>query len=102
VSLPEELLQLVVSFLSTADLKNLALVSRDAYSHATGSLWRTVNLVDTTRTRPFQHNLYTDEHDDTPIIQKLYILAKYWSPLLSDQPTLTSPEIQHWPLRSKS
>ncbi|OSS46226.1 hypothetical protein B5807_08214 [Epicoccum nigrum] len=82
-NLPEELLQLVVAYLKAADLKSAALSSRTLCRHATGLLWQHVCLVDK-RTRrssdttddhdPLRAN-DTDEHDDTPIIEKLYILA---------------------------
>ncbi|KAF2741402.1 hypothetical protein EJ04DRAFT_3376 [Polyplosphaeria fusca] len=80
-SLPDELLQLIVSLLPTNHLKELACVSRLTYLHATTSLWKTVNLVDSARIRlersgPGESDVYeSDEHDDTPIIQKLFILA---------------------------
>ncbi|KAH7127102.1 hypothetical protein B0J11DRAFT_486122 [Dendryphion nanum] len=86
-SLPEELVKLIVSFLSTADLKNTALVSKSLYRHATEVLWRTVCLADTWKLHLNDENrqIYgnrgdrgpgeSDEHDDSPIIQKLYVLA---------------------------
>ncbi|KAF9699227.1 hypothetical protein EKO04_003044 [Ascochyta lentis] len=96
-SLPEELLQLVVAHLSTADLRRTALASCTLHRHATDLLWQHVCLVD-------KRTLYlddgpdapwgergsgeTDEHDDTPIIQKLYILATN-PPLASKVQTLT-------------
>lgn len=83
-SLPNELLQLIVSFLSTATLKSTALVSRTLNRPATNLLWQSVCLVDERRLHvkegpvdswaergPYE----SDEHDDTPIIHKLYILA---------------------------
>ncbi|KAF2109224.1 hypothetical protein BDV96DRAFT_242073 [Lophiotrema nucula] len=84
-SLPEELLQLILSFVAASGLKNLALVSKCAYRQAVGPLWRDVCLMDTFRlyTDGERAKVYgdrgqgePDEHDDTPIIQKLYILAK--------------------------
>jgi hypothetical protein len=95
-SLPAELLQLVVSHLKAADLKSAALSSRTLCRHATGLLWQHVCLVDQRKRRssdatddllPAGAN-NTDEHDDTPIIEKLYILATNPS-LASKVQTLT-------------
>lgn len=83
-SLPDELLQLVVSHLSTQALKNTTLVSKTLHRHATDLLWQNVCLVDQWKlhTNEETNQLWTergngesDEHDDTPIIQRLYILA---------------------------
>jgi hypothetical protein len=85
-SLPEELLQLVVSYLSTSALKNAALVSQTLNRHATDMLWQNVCLVDQWTFHPNDENpetftgerrglTQTDEHDDTPIMRKLFILA---------------------------
>lgn len=84
-NLPEELLQLIVSHLRTADLKRTALSSRTLHRHAADLLWQNVCLVDrrTLHAIDYPHSLLiergcheSDEHDDTPIIEKLYILAK--------------------------
>ncbi|KAF2476347.1 uncharacterized protein BDR25DRAFT_252277 [Lindgomyces ingoldianus] len=84
-SLPDELLQLVVVSLSSGDLKNLALVSKCTYSHAIAPLWQNVCLIDTWKLHLNEktRGVWTDrgqgepdEHDDTPIIQKLYVLAR--------------------------
>ncbi|KAJ4384206.1 hypothetical protein N0V86_001053 [Didymella sp. IMI 355093] len=78
--LPEELLQLVVAHLNTGHLKNAALASRTLYRHASDLLWQNVCLADK-RTLHEYHDAdilsdeRPDEHDDTPIIEKLYILA---------------------------
>ncbi|KAJ4286120.1 hypothetical protein N0V90_013469 [Kalmusia sp. IMI 367209] len=45
-NLPNELLQLVFSFLPTDTLKEAALVSRCFHRHATDYLWQSVNLMD--------------------------------------------------------
>jgi hypothetical protein len=77
-TLPEELLQLVISRLGTADLKNVALASRLLHRHATDVLWHDVCLVDQWTLHPAKFhddNEENDQHDDTPIIAKLYILA---------------------------
>ncbi|KAF2823306.1 hypothetical protein CC86DRAFT_65856 [Ophiobolus disseminans] len=86
-SLPEELLQLVASYLPSDALKNAALVSSTLNRHATDFLWQHVCLADQwtsyydpNEVRGLERRLLrarqnTDEHDDTPIIQKLFILA---------------------------
>ncbi|KAF1841630.1 uncharacterized protein K460DRAFT_170596 [Cucurbitaria berberidis CBS 394.84] len=83
-SLPSELIQLVVAYLSTSTLKSVALVSKCLNRHATDILWQNVCLVDqwklhlnrqTDRLWGERGHGETDEHDDTPIVQKLYILA---------------------------
>jgi hypothetical protein len=91
-SLPDELLQLILSFLSTADLKHAALASKGLHSHATDYLFKHVTLRDTWRLHLNDATRYLwgergqgecDEHDDTPIIQKLFILAR--SPTLASK-----------------
>ncbi|KAF2258357.1 hypothetical protein CC78DRAFT_587205 [Lojkania enalia] len=83
--LPDELVQLIASFLPTSDLKSLALVSRSTYTHSVTLLWRDICLVDTFKLHAKNSGCRMfgdrgegepDDHDDTPIIQKLYILAK--------------------------
>jgi hypothetical protein len=85
-SLPEELLQIIVSYLSTSALKNAALTSSALNRHATDVLWQNVCLVDQWTFHEDEENpgafagerrglAQTDEHDDTPIMRKLYILA---------------------------
>jgi hypothetical protein len=84
--LPEELLQIVISYLSTSALKNAALGSSVLNRHATNVLWQHVCLVDQWTFHEDDENpgtfagerrglAQTDEHDDTPIMRKLYILA---------------------------
>ncbi|KAF2205876.1 hypothetical protein GQ43DRAFT_406491 [Delitschia confertaspora ATCC 74209] len=84
--LPNELLDLIYAYLPTSDLKSLSLVSRHGYTHAATFLWKTVCLIDTSRAFP-NHDVLdgftrrrgereSDEHDDTPIIQKLFVLAR--------------------------
>lgn len=81
--LPEELLQLIVAHLDTADRRTAALASRTLCRHATDLLWRDVCLVDRRSLRAHDYTApllsdgaeQTDEHDDAPIIEKLYILA---------------------------
>ncbi|KAH3912261.1 hypothetical protein HBH56_123860 [Parastagonospora nodorum] len=84
-SLPEELLQLIVSYLPTPAVKSASLVSSTLYRHATDVLWENVCLVDRWRLHSDLHPEPTieesrgtgqsDEHDDGPIIGKLFILA---------------------------
>lgn len=86
-TLPEELLLLIVSYLQTSALKSAALVSCTINGHATDVLWRNVCLVDRWRLHsdavpePLIEDIrglgQSDEHDDSPIIQKLFILATY-------------------------
>jgi hypothetical protein len=77
-SLPEELLQIIVSY--------AALTSSALNRHATDVLWQNVCLVDQWTFHEDEENpgafagerrglAQTDEHDDTPIMRKLYILA---------------------------
>ncbi|KAF2681365.1 hypothetical protein K458DRAFT_392157 [Lentithecium fluviatile CBS 122367] len=82
--LPDELLQLIFAGLPTVELRNAALVSRCFYRHATDFLWQDVALVDTWKLHLNDQTRHIygdrgqgepDEHDDTPIIEKLYILA---------------------------
>ncbi|KAF2021826.1 hypothetical protein BU24DRAFT_417465 [Aaosphaeria arxii CBS 175.79] len=94
--LPDELLKIIASYLSTEDLRNTALVSTRLYPHASELLWRSVSLIDTWRDHEEEPDLQEedegldfpdtallvprqirDDHDDTPIIQKLYLLAKH-------------------------
>jgi hypothetical protein len=87
--LPGELLQLIIDYLPTSTLKNVALVSSTLNRHATDLLWQNVCLVDKWRLHedaspePLIENNrglgQSDEHDDSPIIRKLYILATYVS-----------------------
>ncbi|OCL04824.1 hypothetical protein AOQ84DRAFT_415308 [Glonium stellatum] len=84
-SLPDELLQIILELLPRPDLRNLSLVSHWLYSHAVAFLWRNINLVDcwTLHPRDSRCQIWgergcgdSDEHDDTPIIQRLLVLAK--------------------------
>ncbi|KAF2192597.1 hypothetical protein K469DRAFT_731095 [Zopfia rhizophila CBS 207.26] len=83
-ALPDELLQLIASYLSPSDLKSLSLVSKCTHPHATALLWRNVSLIDSWKCHVREGTCQmwsdrgqgeSDEHDDTAIIQKLYILA---------------------------
>ncbi|KAH7563326.1 hypothetical protein J3E72DRAFT_386175 [Bipolaris maydis] len=83
-SLPSELLQLILAYLDTPTLRDVALVSQPLHQHATDILWQNVCLSDqwTLHKTEQTDQIWCDrgrgepdEHDDTPIIQKLYILA---------------------------
>lgn len=85
-ALPSELLQLIVAHLSSCTLKSVALVSTTLNRHATDILWQNVCLADQWKLHLNEqtNQLWgdrgrgeSDEHDDTPIVQKLYILATY-------------------------
>ncbi|KAH8726932.1 hypothetical protein GQ44DRAFT_770861 [Phaeosphaeriaceae sp. PMI808] len=92
-SLPEELLQLIVAYLPISTLKKAALVCTTLNRHATDILWNHVCLVDQWKVYPDgPTNLplaagrglkRSDEHDDTPIIQKLFLLAS--NPMLASK-----------------
>lgn len=74
--LPEELLQETLNFLDGRALLNLAQSSKWAYEKAIPLLWNDVELVDC-RKRHFDEDVpyNTDDHDDSPIIRKLIVLA---------------------------
>ena len=80
--LPSELIQLILAHLHTSALKRVALVCQTLYRHATDILWQNVCLADQRK----RHGSIYDEHDDTPIIEKLYILATYARPLSCSNP----------------
>lgn len=82
--LPSELLQLIVGYLSTATLKDTALVCRELHRHASDVLWHSVCLTDqwklhvnedTAQSWGHRGRGESDEHDDTPIARKLHLLA---------------------------
>ncbi|GAB7359699.1 hypothetical protein MBLNU230_g6874t1 [Neophaeotheca triangularis] len=70
--LPEELLQNILAYTNSRDQKALSLTSRWGRHHAAPLLWQNVDLVDC---RTSYSSKECDEHDDTPIIKKLIILA---------------------------
>ncbi|KAF2007193.1 hypothetical protein P154DRAFT_614613 [Amniculicola lignicola CBS 123094] len=72
--LPAEILQAVLSHLDTTALKRTALVCKLLHHEATAILWREVRLIDAHSDHVGQEG-DRDQHDDTPIIQKLHILA---------------------------
>ena len=71
--LPEELLHNVVERLDKHNLFALSLASRWCWDLAAPVIWREVHLVDC-RTA-YSDNV--DEHDDTPLLKKLLVLAQY-------------------------
>lgn len=84
--LPAELQQHIVEFCDRDTQKSYSLVSRRAWDAATTAIWRDVKLIDTRSTHlvPEEQRVYwsedtwlgRDEHDDTPIIRKLLVLAQ--------------------------
>lgn len=80
--LPEELLQDVIDRLERPALKALSLSSRWGYQTATPRIWRNVELVDCRTDRRVYDEQgrcvdeLSDEHDDTPLIRILIILAR--------------------------
>ncbi|CAK1358862.1 unnamed protein product [Cercospora beticola] len=79
--LPEELLQDMLEYLDRAALKHLSLTSKWCYDKAVPYLWREVDLVDCKGPDRFSgyrdvvEQPRHDDHDDTPLIKKLFLLA---------------------------
>jgi hypothetical protein len=102
-TLPDELLQLIVHYLPIAALKNAALASSTLNRHATDVLWQHVCLVDQWTLHPcddpepiiedIRGTGHSDEHDDTPIIRKLFIFATCARHSFQMLHRLTSPGI---------
>jgi hypothetical protein len=72
--LPEEILQETLQYLDNSSLANFAQTCHWSYDKATPLLWEDVELVDCRKANDAAPDL-SDEHDDTPIIKKLLILA---------------------------
>lgn len=84
-NLPEELLSIIFQYLSLQDLRQINLVHKRFYRHALPLLWNSIELTDC---GPFQTSFLIiphdhldreeilDDHDDTPMLQKLVLLAK--------------------------
>lgn len=72
--LPEEILQETLRYLDDSSLANFARACHWSYDKATPILWQDVELIDCRTTNPETPDL-SDEHDDTPIIRKLLVLA---------------------------
>jgi len=74
--LPEELLQEILTYLDDPSLLNLALTCQWSKRKALSLLWRHVELVDCRSEHPdMPTGLIHDDHDDSPIIKKLIVLA---------------------------
>ncbi|KAF2724737.1 hypothetical protein K431DRAFT_281688 [Polychaeton citri CBS 116435] len=74
--LPEELLQHILGYLKQQDFFALNISSRWANAVATPRIWRDVLLTDCRTTHPQEGAVCDkDEHDDSPLIKKLVILA---------------------------
>jgi hypothetical protein len=69
--LPDEIIDHIASYLASAELKELCLVSRRSRGHALGPLWRGVHLVDCQRRREIPeevHEKWKDKHSqDDPV-----------------------------------
>ncbi|CAD0109659.1 unnamed protein product [Aureobasidium uvarum] len=72
--LPEEILHETLQYLDDHSLANFAQACRWSYEKATPLLWHNVDLIDCSTTNPATPDL-SDEHDDSPIIRKLLVLA---------------------------
>jgi hypothetical protein len=95
--LPLELVQQILHFLSPESLKAVSLVSRAAWVLASDFLWADVVLIDCNSNGTHEcieirandeSRPAADEHNDTPIIQKLLILARYGLRSLIKNPTV--------------
>ncbi|KAG9671886.1 hypothetical protein KCU95_g16858, partial [Aureobasidium melanogenum] len=71
---PEEILQETLRYLDDSSLANFARACHWSYDKAIPLLWQDVELVDCRTTDPQTPDM-SDEHDDTPIIRKLLVLA---------------------------
>lgn len=71
-SLPAELLSDILAYVPNSDLSSLNLTSKWAYSRATPLIWRELTLVDCSTAHS---DGAVDDHDDTPLLRKLLILA---------------------------
>jgi len=74
-SLPTELITDILDRLHTRDLAQLSLTSRWSNTVAVPFIWREVELKDRTTDHGSHDGI--DQHDDTPLIRKLYILTQY-------------------------
>jgi hypothetical protein len=80
-ALPEELLQQIVEHLDSRGLTVFSLAAKWCYELASSVRWREVVLTDCLRVHPseFDENgneiERIDDHDDTPLLKKLAVLA---------------------------
>ncbi|KAI5208680.1 hypothetical protein E4T39_01434 [Aureobasidium subglaciale] len=72
--LPEEILHETLRYLDDTDLFRFAQACRWAYDKSIPLLWQNVELTDC-RTTNSTNTDWSDDHDDTPIIRKLLVLA---------------------------
>ncbi len=80
-TLSDELVQSIFEYLTPSDLRRVNLVSHWARRYAVAILWRSVDLVDCETPLPpelVQDGAEPDfdDHDDTPLIKKLFLLAR--------------------------
>ena len=79
--LPEELLQHIVEHLDGRGLSAFSLAAKWCYELASSVRWREVVLTDCLRQHPTERDENGDEieriddHDDTPLLKKLIVLA---------------------------
>lgn len=82
-ALPGELLQHIVEYLDGDGLSRFSLAARWCYESAASVQWREVTLTDCARehTGLAHHEILADtrddDHDDTPLLKKLIVLATY-------------------------
>ncbi|KAI5209185.1 hypothetical protein E4T38_02565 [Aureobasidium subglaciale] len=72
--LPEEILHGTLRYLDDIDLFRFAQACRWSYDKSIPLLWQNVELTDCRTTNPASVD-WSDDHDDTPIIRKLLVLA---------------------------
>jgi hypothetical protein len=82
-ALPEELLQYVVEHLDNYGLSGFSLAAKWCLELASSVRWREVALTDCSRTHASEddsngrRDAQIDDHDDTPLLRKLVVLATY-------------------------
>ena len=80
-ALPEELLQHIVEHLDNRGLSAFSLAAKWCYELASSVRWREVILTDCLREHPTERYENgeeierIDDHDDTPLLKKLIVLA---------------------------
>lgn len=86
--LPEELLQYIVEHLDNYGLSGFSLAAKWCHELASSVRWREVVLTDCSRTHASvddsdgRRDAQVDDHDDTPLLRKLVVLATYDSSLV--------------------
>ena len=81
-ALPEELLQYIVEHLDNYGLSGFSLAAKWCHELASSVRWREVTLTDCSRTHANSLDSHldaevVDDHDDTPLLRKLIVLATY-------------------------